>query len=126
MVDIAFFKVTRSIALRTGLLKYRYRTVDNKFIIDNKDLQRVRMTSDEMINGFSGIEKISLEEVQRLKAENNYKMGDDNMAEDTTKPIDIVENIEEETEPEVEYIETGDEPEDDGIIEDEEENKEEN
>ena len=126
MVDIAFFKVTRSIALRTGLLKYRYRTVDNKFIIDNKDLQRVRMTSDEMINGFSGIEKISLEEVQRLKAENNYKMGDDNMAEDTTKPIDIVENIEEETEPEVEYIETGDEPEDDDIIEDEEENKEEN
>ena len=126
MVDIAFFKVTRSIALRTGLLKYRYRTVDNKFIIDNKDLQRVRMTSDEMIHGFSGIEKISLEEVQRLKAENNYKMGDDNMAEDTTKPIDIVENIEEETEPEVEYIETGDEPEDDDIIEDEEENKEEN
>jgi hypothetical protein len=84
------------------------------------------MTSDEMIHGFNGIEKISLDEVQRLKAENNYKMGDDNMAEDTTTPIDMVENIEGEKEPEVEYIETGDEPEDDDIIEDEEENKEEN
>lgn len=146
MVDIAFFKVTREIANRTGLLKYRYRTVDGMFLIDNKDLQRVRMTSDEMLNGFGGIEKISLEEVERLKVENNYKMGDDDineetisepnentteehhMAEDITTPIEIIEPVEEtEVEPqeeeEVDYPETGDEPEDDDIIE-EEENKE--
>ena len=54
-LEIAFYKVTEDIAIRSGLIAERYRTADNKhWILDNKDLSRVRFTADEYINGLSG------------------------------------------------------------------------
>ena len=48
-LDIAFYKVTEDIAKRSGLILERYRTKDMHWILDNKDLGRVRFTSDEYI-----------------------------------------------------------------------------
>lgn len=76
MVDSQDFLVTREVALRTGDIQYKYRTEDGRFIVDARSLSRIRFTSDEMINGLSGIEKITDEEAKTLIARNGYKMGD--------------------------------------------------
>ena len=86
-VDIAFYKVIEDIAIRSGLILERYRTIDMHWILDNKDLGRVRFTSDEYIDGLKGVEKITEEQAENLIAENGYKMGYEGL---------VVENQEEE------------------------------
>ena len=73
--------VTRDVALRTGEIQYKYRTADGRFIVDARTLSRIRFTSEEIINGLQGIEKITHEEAETLIAKNNYQMGDDVEAE---------------------------------------------
>lgn len=74
-LDTAFYLVTRDIAIRSGLVDVRYRTLDGRFILDNKDLSRVRFTTDEYISGLKGVEKISEAEAQALIAQGGYKKG---------------------------------------------------
>lgn len=75
-LEIAFYKVTEDIAIRSGLIAERYRTSDNEhWILDNKDLSRVRFTADEYINGLSGVEKITENEAETLIALGGYKFG---------------------------------------------------
>ena len=74
-LDTAFYLVTRDIAIRSGLVDVRYRTLDGRFILDNKDLSRVRFTTDEYVNGLKGVEKISEAEAQTLIAQGGYKKG---------------------------------------------------
>lgn len=74
-LDTAFYLVTKEIAIRSGLIDVRYRTLDNRFILDNKDLSRVRFTTDEYVNGLSGVEKITEAEAQTLIAQGGYKKG---------------------------------------------------
>lgn len=74
-LDTAFYLVTRDIAIRSGLVDVRYRTLDGRFILDNKDLSRVRLTTDEYVNGLKGVEKISEAEAQTLIAQGGYKKG---------------------------------------------------
>ena len=74
-LDTAFYLVTRDIAIRSGLVDVRYRTLDGRFILDNKDLSRVRFTTDEYISGLKGVEKISESEAQTLIAQGGYKKG---------------------------------------------------
>ena len=74
-LDTAFYLVTRDIAIRSGLVDVRYRTLDGRFILDNKDLSRVRFTTDEYISGLKGVEKISEAEAQTLIAQGGYKKG---------------------------------------------------
>lgn len=74
-MEIAFYEVIEDIAIRSGLILERYRTVDMHWILDNKDLGRVRFTPDEYIDGLKGVEKISGERADTLIAENGYKMG---------------------------------------------------
>ena len=74
-LDTAFYLVTRDIAIRSGLVDVRYRTLDNRFILDNKDLSRVRFTTDEYVNGLDGVEKITEAEAQTLIAKGGYKKG---------------------------------------------------
>ena len=81
MVDSQDFLVTRDVALRTGEIQYKYRTADGRFIVDARTLSRIRFTSEEIINGLQGIEKITHEEAETLIAKNNYQMGDDVEAE---------------------------------------------
>lgn len=75
MVDIAFYLVTEEIARRSGVIDSKYRTVDGRFILDNKDLSHIRFTSDEYINGLAGVEKITKNEAMYLIQQNNYAMG---------------------------------------------------
>lgn len=74
-LDTAFYLVTRDIAIRSGLVDVRYRTLDGRFILDNKDLSRVRFTTDEYVSGLKGVEKISEAEAQTLIAQGGYKKG---------------------------------------------------
>lgn len=74
-LDTAFYLVTKEIAIRSGLVDVRYRTLDGHFILDNKDLSRVRFTTDEYISGLKGVEKISESEAQTLIEQGGYKKG---------------------------------------------------
>lgn len=74
-LDTAFYLVTRDIAIRSGLVDVRYRTLDGRFILDNKDLSRVRFTTDEYVSGLAGVEKITEAEAQTLIARGGYKKG---------------------------------------------------
>ena len=74
-LDTAFYLVTKDIAIRSGLVDVRYRTLDGRFILDNKDLSRVRFTTDEYVSGLVGVEKITEAEAQTLIAKGGYKKG---------------------------------------------------
>ena len=74
-LDTAFYLVTRDIAIRSGLVDVRYRTLDGRFILDNKDLSRIRFTTDEYVSGLAGVEKITEAEAQTLIARGGYKKG---------------------------------------------------
>lgn len=74
-LDTAFYLVTKEIAIRSGLVDVRYRTLDGRFILDNKDLSRVRFTTDEYVSGLAGVEKITEAEAQTLIAKGGYKKG---------------------------------------------------
>lgn len=88
-LEIAFYKVTEDIAIRSGLIAERYRTADNKhWILDNKDLSRVRFTADEYINGLSGVEKITENEAETLIALGGYKFGYEGLDDDRNVVVD--------------------------------------
>ena len=93
-LEIAFYKVTEDIAIRSGLIAERYRTADNEhWILDNKDLSRVRFTADEYINGLSGVEKITENEAETLIALGGYKFGYEGLDDDRN----VVVNVQDET-----------------------------
>lgn len=110
-LEIAFYKVTEDIAIRSGLIAERYRTADNEhWILDNKDLSRVRFTADEYINGLSGIEKITENEAETLIALGGYKFGYEGLDDGRNVVVD------EQEETECESEETAS-PEDNGNVE---------
>lgn len=74
-LDSSRFLVTQEIAVRSGVIESRYRIADGRFVLDNKDLSRIRFTTDEYINGLAGVEKVTDVVAQRLIAENGYQMG---------------------------------------------------
>ena len=128
-LEIAFYKVTEDIAIRSGLIAERYRTADNEhWILDNKDLSCVRFTADEYINGLSGVEKITENEAETLIALGGYKFGYEGLDENGNV---VVEEQEETISPEdtgsVEEVLGGgdDENENEVNIEQEETNEEE-
>ena len=103
-LDTAFYLVTKEIAIRSGLIDVRYRTLDGRFILDNKDLSRVRFTTDEYISGLKGVEKITEAEAQTLIAQGGYtkglvvdnsSFGNNGKEEEKETPI---ENVESDTE----------------------------
>lgn len=79
-LDSAIYLVTKEIAMRSGVINSRYRVADGRFILSNKDLALVRLTSDEYVNGLQGVELISEAESQRLIAENHFQRGLNNVA----------------------------------------------
>ena len=98
-LEIAFYKVTEDIAIRSGLIAERYRTADNEhWILDNKDLSRVRFTADEYINGLSGVEKITENEAETLIALGGYKFGYEGLDDDGNVVVDKQEETESESE----------------------------
>lgn len=78
MIDAANYLVTEEIAIRSGMVDSRYRIADGRFVLNNRDLNRVRFRADEYINGLAGVEKVSDEEARTLIARNGYRLGRDN------------------------------------------------
>lgn len=98
MIDNSLYLVSSGIAVRSGLIKSRYRTAGGRFILDNKDLSRVRFTTNEYISGLKGVEKISLQRAKELIKKNGYKMGPAPSSESTTS-YDYVPDTTEATTP---------------------------
>ena len=120
-LEIAFYKVTEDIAIRSGLIAERYRTADNEhWILDNKDLSRVRFTADEYINGLSGVEKITENEAETLIALGGYKFGYEGLDDDGNVVVDEQEGESEKT---ISPEDTGNVKEVIGGVDDESENE---
>lgn len=100
MLETAFYLVIKSIAVRSGVIESRYRIADGRFVLDNKDLSRIRFTVDEYISGLAGVEKVSEERAKTLIAENGYKMGTGDMVSNPSG------NVETETETQEQEEET--------------------
>ena len=122
-LEIAFYKVTEDIAIRSGLIAERYRTADNKhWILDNKDLSRVRFTADEYINGLSGVEKITENEAETFIALGGYKFGYEGLDDGRNVVVDEQEETEVEREETISPEDTGNVKEVLGGVDDESEN----
>ena len=107
-LEIAFYKVTEDIAIRSGLIAERYRTADNEhWILDNKDLSRVRFTADEYINGLSGVEKITENEAETLIALGGYKFGYEGLDDGRNVVVDEQEETKVESEETISPEDTG-------------------
>ena len=123
-LEIAFYKVTEDIAIRSGLIAERYRTADNEhWILDNKDLSRVRFTADEYINGLSGVEKITENEAETLIALGGYKFGYEGLDDGRNVVVDKQEETEVESEETISPEDTGNVEEVIGVGDDESENE---
>ena len=59
MLETATYLVTKEIAIRSGLVDSRYRIADGRFVLNNRDLSRVRFEPDEYINGLENEEKVT-------------------------------------------------------------------
>lgn len=107
-LEIAFYKVTEDIAIRSGLIAERYRTADNEhWILDNKDLSRVRFTADEYINGLSGVEKITENEAETLIALGGYKFGYEGLDDGRNVVVDEQEETKVESKETISSEDTG-------------------
>lgn len=107
-LEIAFYKVTEDIAIRSGLIAERYRTADNEhWILDNKDLSRVRFTADEYINGLSGVEKITENEAETLIALGGYKFGYEGLDDGRNVVVDEQEETKVESDETISQEDTG-------------------
>ena len=99
-IDTAFYLVTKDIALRSGLVGQRYIAPDGRYILDNKDLSRIRFTTEEYITGLQGVERITSADAQRLIAEGRYNMTEQPTTveeeEETNEETDETNNEEEE------------------------------
>jgi hypothetical protein len=115
MMDSATYLVTREIAERSGLIDTRYRIADGRFVLNDRDLARVRFTPDEYISGLQGVEKVSTQEAELLIARNNYTMGLNDVVapitETNEQPETPVEEQEQESENGDENEEVADEAE---------------
>lgn len=85
MLETATYLVTKEIAIRSGLVDSRYRISDGRFVLNNRDLSRVRFEPDEYINGLEGVEKVTPEHAKTLIRQNNFAIG-----------LEIAEPVEEE------------------------------
>lgn len=94
MLETAIYLVSREIAVRSGLKDQRYRIADGRFVLDNKDLSRVRFMPDEYMSGLQGIEKVSEQQAQTLIAQNGYQRGDAVVAQTAAEPEASQENEE--------------------------------
>lgn len=118
MMESATYLVTREIAERSGLIDTRYRIADGRFVLNDRDLARVRFTPDEYISGLQGVEKVSTQEAELLIAQNNYTMG----LNDVVAPIT---ETNEQPETPIEEQESENDDENNDVVDETEENNDE-
>ena len=71
-----YFSVSADVAERSTLKDVRYRTKDGRFILTDKDLQRVRLLPSEFINGLDAVMLKDKNEADNLIAEGGFLLGD--------------------------------------------------
>lgn len=96
-VNNAIYLTSGEIARRAGVYDTAYVTTDLRFVLDIMDMKRVRFEAEEYINGLDGIERVTLEEAERLIAENKSRR----IADMTDEPVEEEQQVEE-PEPEAE------------------------
>lgn len=84
MIDTALFLVDAVIAQRAGRMAGRYKTEEGKYILNEKDLEHVRFTTEEYLTGLKGVKKITQAEADELIKRGGYELnldgnGDDNI-----------------------------------------------
>lgn len=84
MIDTALFLVDAVIAQRAGRTVGRYKTEEGKYILNEKDLEHVRFTTEEYLTGLKGVKKITQAEADELIKRGGYELnldgnGDDNL-----------------------------------------------
>lgn len=116
MLETATYLVTKEIAIRSGLVDSRYRIADGRFVLNNRDLSRVRFEPDEYINGLEGVEKVTPERAKTLIRQNNFAIGlevvepvvekqqETAIVDDAKTPIEENENSEQQENTETETI----------------------
>lgn len=105
MLDTSFFLATRDIAQRSGVLNERYRIADGRYVLDNKDLGRIRLTSEEYVTGLAGVERISRDKAYALITANGNQMGQAAADAETEAPLSETEASLEKTEAPLEETE---------------------
>jgi hypothetical protein len=75
MLETSTYLATKEIAIRSGLVDSRYRIADGRFVLNDRDLSRVRFEPDEYINGLKGVEKVTPERAKTLIRQNNFAIG---------------------------------------------------
>ena len=99
MLETATYLVTKEIAIRSGLVDSRYRIADGRFVLNNRDLSRVRFEPDEYINGLEGVEKVTPERAKTLIRQNNFAIGLEVVEEQQeTEIVDNAENANQDNE----------------------------
>jgi len=84
MIDTALFLVDAVIAQRAGRMAGRYKTEEGKYILNEKDLEHVRFTTEEYLTGLKGVKKITQAEADELIKRGGYELnldgnGNDNL-----------------------------------------------
>ena len=99
MLETATYLVTKEIAIRSGLVDSRYRIADGRFVLNNRDLSRVRFEPDEYINGLEGVKKVTPERAKTLIRQNNFAIGLEVVEEQQeTEIVDNAENANQDNE----------------------------
>lgn len=88
-LEKVLYVASRDIAERSGMIASRYRTKDGRFILNNRDLSRIRLTADEYVTGLAGVEIVSESEADRLINEGDYRLG----TEDSVEQTDMEDNV---------------------------------
>lgn len=91
-LQTAIYLVTKEIAERSGLIDGRYRVADGRFVLNDRDLSRVRFSIDEYVNGLKGVEMITDTEAKALIKANGYALG---VAENSEQALQDVATDEE-------------------------------
>lgn len=112
-MDYALYLVSEEIATRSGVIESRYRVSDGRFVLDSKDLSRIRFTIEEYIHGLDGVEMVDAERAKTLISANGNVMGLPKAQEPTVAPVidtqtpDNIQQPEENEEPQDEEAESG-------------------
>ena len=60
------------------MVNERYRIKDGRYVLNNKDLSRIRLTTDEYISGLQGVEKVENHIAKSLIEQNGNQLGIEN------------------------------------------------
>lgn len=106
MIDTALFLVDAVIAQRAGRTVGRYKTEEGQYILNEKDLEHVRFTTEEYLTGLKGVKKITQAEADELIKRGGYELNLDGKAdldvegEEVTEEEGVTEDTETITEEE--------------------------